>query len=94
MIFDAPSPAPAEYVITPDDRAAIHECVAATDETIDNFAEEFRDGDWWVRVREDGETRWITLIPYAPETGMRGGDITCGYDRETGNRIHGPTFGR
>lgn len=93
MPFDTP-PEPAEYVITPDHRAAIHDCVAAADETIGNFAAEFRDGDWYVGIREDENGLTVALIPYPPESGMRGGDITCGYDRETGNRIHGPTFGR
>lgn len=94
MLFDTPPPEPATYVVAPDHRANIHDCVAATGELIDGFEAEFRDGAWWVRVWEDGENRWIALIPYDPETGMRGGDVSCGYDRETGNRIHGPTFGR
>lgn len=93
LLIETP-PEPLEYVIAPEHRAAIHDCVAATGEQITDFAAEYRDGDWWVRIREDEQGLWVALIPYDPDTGMRGGDVTCGYDRETGERMHGPSFGR
>ena len=93
MIIDTPPELP-HYLITPDHRAALHDCVAATDALIEGFVAEFRDGEWWVNIREDEQGLWVALIPYDPDTGMRGGDVSCGYDGESGNRIHGPTFGR
>lgn len=93
-MFSEASPDVIEYVIRPEHRAAIEDCVSAAAETVDGFDAEFRDGDWYVGIREHEDGLTVALIPYAPETGMRGGDVTCGYDSETGDRIHGPTFGR
>ncbi|MEN0654205.1 MULTISPECIES: hypothetical protein [Hyphobacterium] len=93
-MFSDASPDVIEYVIAPEHRAAVHDCVSATAERIDGFDAEFRDGDWYVGIREDENGLTVALIPYPPQSGMRGGDTTCVYDRETGDRIEGPTFGR
>ncbi|MEE2566559.1 hypothetical protein [Hyphobacterium marinum] len=97
MLFDTPpppAPEPVEYLMTPAHIEALHGCINAIGERLHGFLDDFHDGGWWVRIYENDQDGWISFIPYDPATGMRGGDMTCEFDRETGEITGEVMFGR
>lgn len=94
LIEPAPAPEPVQYLMTPVHIDALHHCLHAIDERIEGFAAEFHDGEWWVRITENESGHWIAFIPYDPAGGLRGGDMTCEFDAETGEITGEVMFGR
>jgi len=93
--IETPSaPEPSDYLMTPTHISALHHCMHAIEERVDGFGADFHDGGWWVRVAEYEGGASIAFIPYDPDTGMRGGDMTCEFDPETGDTIGEVHFGR
>lgn len=90
----APELEPSRYLITPAHITALHECMDAIGERLDGFTADFHDGGWWVHVYEHAGGSWISFIPYDPATGMRGGDMTCAFDPDTGRVTGEVMFGR
>ena len=89
-----PAPEPTEYLMTPAHISALHHCMHAIEDHLDGFGEDFHKGGWWVRYYEHDAGSWISFIPYDPNSGMRGGDMTCEFDRETGEVTDDVMFGR
>lgn len=89
-----PAPEPVDYLMTPAHIAALHQCMHAADERVDGFSADFHEGGWWVRFHEGEAGATISFIPYDPDSGMRGGDMTCQFDPETGEIIGDVLFGR
>jgi len=93
-LAETPAIEPVEYLIEPAHLSALHHCMHAIEDRIEGFGADFHDGGWWVSVREDEAGAWIAFIPYDPETGMQGGDMTCEFVPDTGDVVGDVMFGR